>query len=183
MTAALRAAGERGYGSLSVAEVVRRSGESEGEFHAHFQDVRDCFAAAYAAEAGRLVGRLLDAASAQSSWREGLRAALGELAAFVIADPPLARALVIDVHVAGSPATEHRAELIEQLSRVIDRGRRKEDGRGSPPPLTAPLMVGAIEAAIVSALVGREPQSFARAVPELEQLIVAAYMPHDPERS
>lgn len=181
MAAALRAVGELGYGNVGIDDVIQRSGEPEGEFHRHFGSVEECFAVAYAGEAERLVGRLLEAGAAQPSWRLGLRAALKELSAYVVENPHRTRALLIDVHLAGAPAIDRRAELTERLTAAIDRGRGEGPGSSedSPPPLTAPFMVGAIEAAIVSALVNGKPEAFVRAVPELEQLIADAYLqPH-----
>lgn len=175
MAAALGAAGELGYRNVSAATVERRAGESEGELERRFGSFAECFTAAYAAEAERLVGRLLAAAAPQPSWRRGLRAALDELAAYVVEDPRLARALLIEVHVAGPPATDRRAELVERLATAIDRGRQGDADGDAPPPLTAAFMAGAIESAIVSALVNERPETFAGAVPELEQLIAAAY--------
>ena len=104
-----------------------------------------------------------------------MHAAIGVVTTLVSERPLIARALLIDVHLAGEPAGELRKEMFERLSRAIDSARRETESRHSPPPLTALFMVSAIEAAVVAALVRGDPDSFAESAPELEQLVLAAY--------
>jgi AcrR family transcriptional regulator len=175
MVAALQVSGELGYRKLTVQKVLERYGGHRVQFYSHFANVGACYATAYATHAGRLRDELLKAGAAQPSWRAGLRAALRELAAFACESPLLARGLLIEAHVAGPPTLGHREEVLERLSRALDSARREIGSRHSPPPLTAPFMVSAIDAAVVSALAKGEPQRFAAAAPELEQMISAAY--------
>ncbi len=110
-----------------------------------------------------------------STCRLGLQAALRELAGFFEDRLDVARALFIDVHVAGGAALVKRSELVERLAEELDRARAESRAPHPPPPETARFMVAAIEAAAVSALLKREPQRFATALPELAHLIVEAY--------
>jgi AcrR family transcriptional regulator len=175
MEAMLLAAGERGLRAVTVEDVLSRYGGNRAQFYRHFANLSECFVAAYAEEVERLCGGMLRAGAAAESWREGLHGALGILATFVSERPLVARALAIDVHLAGEPAQELRKEMYERLSHAIDSARRETESRHSPPPLTADFMVSAIDAAVVAALVRGDPATFVEAVPELENLVASAY--------
>lgn len=175
MAATLLACGELGFGKVTVEAVLERYGGYRAQFYRHFANLGECFAAAYEAEAGRLCDQLLRAGAGQPTWRQGLGAALAELATFIGERPQAARALFIDVHIAGEPAMAIRNEMFERLSRAIDSARRETESRHSPPPLTSLFMVSAIDAAVVSALLGGRPENFADAAPDLAQIVFAAY--------
>ena len=178
MAAMLSVSGEFGYRRATVAKVLEAYGGHRVQFYSHFANIGDCYAAAYAVHAERHCAELLDAGAAQPSWRAGLRAALEELGRYACEDPNLARGVLIAPHVAGGPTLDRRKEVLERLSSAIDSARRENRSRHSPPPLTALFMVGAIDAAVVSALAKGEPQRFAEVVPELEQMIATAYFGH-----
>ena len=175
MEAMLLACGELGYQNVTVERVLERYGGYRAQFYRHFANLGACYAAAYETEAGRLCEEILRAGAREPSWREGLAAALRRLATFIREQPIVARALAIDVHLAGDPALAVRQEILERLSRAIDSARRETGSRHSSPPLTALFMVSAIEAAVVSALVKGEPRHFEQAASELAQMVAAAY--------
>ncbi len=175
MAATLAATGELGYRKTRVNDVLGRYDGYRLQFYEHFANLGECYVEAHAAHAQRLERRLLAAGAAADAWRAGLRAALGELARFVGEDPPLARGLLVEVHVAGGPALTKRQEVFERLSRAIDSARRETGSRHSPPPLTAPFMVSAIEATVVRALLTDETRQLEQRLGEVEHLVAAPY--------
>jgi len=175
MAATLLACGELGFNKVTVEAVLERYGGYRAQFYRHFANLGDCYAAAYEAEAGRLCDQLLRAGAAQPSWRQGLSAALAELATFVRERPQAARALLVDVHIAGEPAMSMRNEMFERLSRAVDSARRETESRHSPPPLTSLFMVSAIDATVVSTLLRDQLECFADTVPDLAAIVFAAY--------
>jgi len=179
METMLLACGEVGFRGVTVETMVERYGGYRAQFYRHFANLGECYAAAYEWRAGGLCDEILAAGEATPDWRQGLEAALAVLSRFVSAQPQIARALLIDVHVAGEPALAKRKGLFERLSNAIDSARRETESRHSPPPLTALFMLSAIEAAAVSALMADTPAAFAEAVPDLGQMIVGAYFGDD----
>lgn len=173
--AMLQACSELGFEKVGPEDVAGRAGVEVADFEAHFAGLGECFAVAYEAETDRLCGEILEAGADAPDWRAGLRRAIGYAAEFVSTQPRRARTLLIDVHLAGDLAEQHRKELFERLARAVDSAREEPGSHYAPPPLTSLFMVSAIESAAVSALVRDEPDSFAAAAPELEQLVVAAY--------
>jgi AcrR family transcriptional regulator len=175
MEATLVASGELGYRRVTVAAVLEGCGGYRSQFYQQFASLGEAYVIAHATHLERLATRLLRAGAAGPSWRAGLRAGLEELGAFATEQPALGRGLLLEVHVAGTPATGQRQEVLERLSRALDSARRETRSRHSPPPLTAPFMVSAIEWAVARALGKREPEQFEQLIPELELLVLRAY--------
>lgn len=180
--AALVAAGELGYRELTVRHVLERSGESRAQFYQHFANKVGCYEGAYEIAANRLGDRLVAVAQAESSWLTGLSEALGCLARFLVDEPLLSKGILVEIHVAGEPATVKRREVFERLSRAIDSARRETKSRHSPPPIAAEFILAAIEEAAVDALIRGAPQEFGQAIPELSRLATAIYFGADASR-
>jgi AcrR family transcriptional regulator len=175
-TAVLKAGGEQGFRGFSVRSAIERYGGNRAQFYRHFPDKAAAYEEAYAVAIDTLCERLLRVAGAERGWRPGLRAALWELGKFLVEQPLVARAVLVEVHVAGGGALGKRALAYDRLAEAIDRARA-EPGHADPgpPPLTARFMLGAVDSAAAAALVRDEPAGFAALVPELSYMIVAAY--------
>lgn len=176
MGAMLIATGERGYRAVTVKDVLERYGGYRSEFYVHFPNKAACYEAAYEAGSAALAAELLTAGEEGQGWREALGEALGRLGSFLVACPAMARGLLVEVHVARGQALARHREVVERLSRAVDRARREtHPSRHSPPPLTAEFMVRAVESAAASALLCDEPRRFELAIPELTEMVVRAY--------
>jgi AcrR family transcriptional regulator len=177
MDAMLLCCGENGYQRVAVEHVYRRYGGYRSHFYKHFENKADCFVSAYETESERICQSLLALAAGDRDGGDGLRRVLESLAAFVSAEPVRARALFIEVHVAGDAALRKRWEVIERLSHALDSACRETKSRHSPPPSTAAFMISAIDQAVSSALLNDNAEGFAEAVPDLTALVRRAYRP------
>jgi AcrR family transcriptional regulator len=151
--AALELSGEVGFERMTVAALVERSGSNLDRFYRTYGDKAGCFAAAYARAIEELVGGVLGACATEPRWADGMRAALGWLAALVEAEPILVKGLLGESRAAQGQTAAKRQEVFERLSRAIDRARREtREPRHSPPPLTAWFILGAIETSMLRCL-------------------------------
>lgn len=173
--AVLLVAGEMGYRRMTVGDVAGRAGMTVEDFDACFSSLEECFERAYEEESRLLSDRILRAGSKKLGWQAGFSAALAELGAYVVESTPRAKALLVEVNVAGSNVLACKTERFERLSHALDSARRETKSRHSPPPLTALFMVSTIEAAVVSMLIRETPGEFLKVIPELEQLVNRAY--------
>jgi len=171
--------GEKGYRRVAVQDVIESYGGNRVQFYRHFSSKADCYAGAHEDEIERLQARILAAASAESGWRQALRAGLDEIGRYAEERPLLARGLLVEVHVAGGPALRRQAEVRDRLVAAIDAARREPGPRPSPPPITAQFMAGAVESTLTAALAAGEPAAFTAAVPELTHMIVSTYLGED----
>jgi AcrR family transcriptional regulator len=144
IAAAVEAVQDVGYARMSVAQVIARARVSRRTFYDAFDGREDCFLAAFdhALSQGSLIAR--EAYEQRSDWRAGVRASLAGLLAFMDEEPGLAKVCVVDALVAGERVLARRRAVLEDLARVIDRGRSVSCSTREPPPLAAECVVGAV---------------------------------------
>jgi AcrR family transcriptional regulator len=175
LKAMLLTSGELGYEQVAVRHVIEGAQTSRATFYKHFVDREDCFAQAYGDAGEWLYRRLIGAAKRQSSWREGVRAALAELLEFC-ANQPIARALLVEVHAAGERPLSQRRELMERLSRALDSARREIPSRQAPPPITSDFIVGAIDTLLAAKLLDGDAARAPQMLPGLLHFVVMQYL-------
>lgn len=173
MDSVLETCGEVGYRRVTVETICRCYGGSRALFYRHFESKADCFMAAYSRESERLAEGLLSFGKKREAGR--LREALELLAVFVVEHPLRARALFVEVHVAGGDVLGKRQEVFERLSLALDQAGRETVSRHSAPPLAGELMINVVDQAVSRALVEKKAEEFSRAVPEMTALISEAY--------
>lgn len=176
LTAAVQAVEEVGYARMTVAQVIGRAKVSRKTFYDVFIDREDCFLAAFDEAIARAHALVVDAYSQESGWREGVRAGLARLLAFMDEEPGLARLCVVEALGAGTRVLERRARVLDELAAVVDRGRSAGRAAREPPEVTAEGVVGAVFAVIHTRLLesGKEPLSALLA--PLMSMIVLPYM-------
>jgi AcrR family transcriptional regulator len=175
MEGALIAAGTVGYREASVRAILEHSGGHRAQFYKHFESKEDCFAQAYAAWVDRLCVDLLEAAASATGWEAGVRAALIELFRFVSGRPAIARALFVEVQIAGEPALSRHDAAVERAAAALDGARAEIEPEREPPEATGVFVVGGIESCICEALTAGDPARIWDALPELMHLAAGSY--------
>jgi len=176
MEGALHVVGEVGYRAASVRAVLEYSGAHRRQFYEHFDSLEDCFAQAYEAWIEQLGVSLLEAAVGAVGWRESVQAGIVRLFEFVVERPTIARALFLEVQVAGGAALAKHEEATERLGAALDSVRGEIAADEQPPEATAFFVVGGIEAAICDVLAEGNPNRIWDALPELMHLTVGSYL-------
>jgi AcrR family transcriptional regulator/DNA-binding MarR family transcriptional regulator len=161
LTAAVQAVEEVGYARMTVAQVIGRAKVSRKTFYDVFIDREDCFLAAFDEAIARARVLAVDAYALESGWREGIRASLARLLAFMDEEPGLAKLCVVEALGAGTRVLESRARVLDELAEIVDRGRSESNAAREPPEVTAEGVVGAVFAVIHTRLLesGKEPLS------------------------
>lgn len=175
MEGALIAAGELGYRDASVRAILEHSGGHRAQFYEHFESKEDCFAQAYAVWIERLCVGVLEAAATVPGWEAGVRAAIVRLFEFVVERPAIARALLLEVQIAGEPALAKHEAAIERLALAIDIARNDIPPEKAPPEATGIFVVGGIESCAGEALTAGAPDRIWDTLPELMHLAVGSY--------
>lgn len=158
LTAAVETVEEVGYARMTVAQVIGRARVSRKTFYDVFADREDCFLAAFEQALGQVRASAREAYVSETSWREGVRAALARLLSLMDQEPGLTRLCVVEALAAGERVLERRAQIFEELARVIDEGR-SAPGALDPPEVTAQGVVGAVFAVVHARVLdgGKEP--------------------------
>lgn len=172
---AVEIAGEIGYTELTVKRLTERARVSRARFYRAFAGKEECYLEGERQVFSRLEAELRAPCAGEGEWARALEASLGRLAAFIEAEPLLAKGVLVESRIAGGAALEVRLEVSERLSRAIDAARRENQSRQSPPPITARFILSAIEESAVGSLVAGRPERFAAAVPDLVRIARAVY--------
>ncbi|HEX5762869.1 MAG TPA: TetR/AcrR family transcriptional regulator [Solirubrobacterales bacterium] len=175
MEAVLTAVGELGYRETSVQSVLERSGWHRVQFYRHFESKEDCFAQAYGVWMDRLGVDLLKAAAAAAGWEAGVRTALAELFHLVADQPAIARALFVEVQIAGEPAMARHEAIVERFAAAVDTAREQIAPELAPPEETGAFVVGGVESCICEALTGGDPARIWQSLPELMHFAAGSY--------
>ncbi|HVY78813.1 MAG TPA: TetR/AcrR family transcriptional regulator [Solirubrobacterales bacterium] len=179
MEGVLHVVGEGGYRVASVRAVLEYSGGHRRQFYENFESLEDCFAQACAAWIEQLGLNLLEAAVGVEGWRSQVRAALTRLFQLVVEKPEIARALFVEVHVAGGRALAAHDEGVERFARALDSVREELGPDAAPPRETGTFVVGGIEAYLCEVLSEGSPERIWDGLPEVMRMVVGAYL--DPQ--
>lgn len=175
MEGVLVACGELGFRETSVRAILEYSGGHRAQFYQHFESKEDCFAQAYAVWIERLCVSVLEAAATTPGWEGGVRDAIVRLLQFVTAKPAIARALFVEVQIAGEPALARHEAAVERLAAAIDSARADLDPAEAPPEATGVFVVGGIESSVSEALTAGDPIRLWDALPELMHFAAGSY--------
>jgi AcrR family transcriptional regulator len=146
-----------GAGAVTVSHVVAHAGVSRRTFYELFPDREACLLAAFDLGVARARERVEPAYSAESRWRDGIRAGLAAFLGFLEDEPALGRLCVVHSLGGGAEVLSRRAEVIGKLAEVVDRGRTEGPaGSTQPPALIAEGVVGAVLSMIYAQLQGQE---------------------------
>ena len=173
----LEAVGSRGYEDTSVQDAIAAAGLYRQAFYDCFKDKEDCYLQAIEAGFAWLELAMREAAAGAADWREGLRGALSGLLDFLDEQPMMARALLVEVHAAGTRAVERRAEAMERAAAMIDLAR--EEGGDGAPTISAEAIVAGILAVLHIRLAGKPGHAFSSLLPELMYLAVLPFFGPD----
>jgi AcrR family transcriptional regulator/DNA-binding MarR family transcriptional regulator len=176
LAAAVEAVEDVGYAHMTVAQVIGRARVSRKTFYDVFTDREDCFLAAFEHamdQARQLAGQ---AYVQESSWRDGIRAALARLLVFMDDEPGLAKLCIVEALGGGDRVLDCRAQLFDEAAAAVDRGRAVINGTREPPDVTAEGVVGAIFAVLHTRVLDPEDEPLTDLLGPLMSMIVLPYL-------
>ncbi len=172
-----RAVAEVGYQQLSITRIVSRAGVSRKTFYDLFSDQEDAFLAAFDDAVARIGAPAAEAYAEPGAWEERLRAGLETVLSLLDEEPALARLCVMEAPRVGPRVLKRRAEILEELARVVNEGRRGGRARrgAGPPPLTAHSLVAGALSVVHDRLLAPAPGPLSELVGPLMSMIVFPY--------
>ena len=176
VAAAVGVVEEVGYTRTTVAQIIARAHVSRKTFYDLFSDREDCFLAAFEQSVERARTLAAEAYRRERGWRDGVRAALGQLLLLMEDEPGVAKLCMVDALSAGPRVLERRAGLIEELTAAVDRGRGSASDSRQPPQVTAEGIVGAVHAVLHKRLIAGDGQPLVELLPQLMSMIVLPYL-------
>jgi AcrR family transcriptional regulator len=176
----LEVVGTNGYEPASVRMVLDRTGLYRQAFYDEFADKDSCYLEAFDYGVAQLEAVVCAAGADEESWQGRLRAGLGALLEALEADPDLGRALLVEVHAAGSEALERRSQAMKRVTDFIDSARHAAQGSESPPPIAAEGIVAGMHAVLHAKLATRDDEGYRGLLPDFMYFAVLPYFGPEP---
>jgi AcrR family transcriptional regulator len=177
----LRSIGElvakRGYADVTVELVVKRAHVSYKTFYKHFSGKEDCFIALFdttVRSSARHIGERLEAEA--DSWTERVVLALTTWIDGIVADPLIARAVIVEAPTVG-PAMLERYERATKAFVPLFRAGRELNPRGAELPQTIEdTLSGSVFWSAYQRLVVGEAERLPEILPEMIELVLRTYL-------
>jgi AcrR family transcriptional regulator/DNA-binding MarR family transcriptional regulator len=176
LAAASEAVAEVGYAGMTIAQVIGRARVSRKTFYDVFADREDCFLAAFEQAISRAQLVAIEAYEQEPHWRDSIRASLAALLTFLDEHPDLACLCVVEALAAGDAVLERRAQVLDELASIVDRGRLERNAARTPAPLTAEGVVGGIIAVLHTRLIEDCSEPLSDLLGALMGMIVLPYL-------
>jgi AcrR family transcriptional regulator len=158
---------ERGYSSLSVAQITARARVSRVTFYKMFDDKLDCVLAAHGAAVADLEQKVRKSYGAHDDWAEGMDAAVEELLRFAAESPDQMHLILFVNSTASEPKiAKFGLAVRERLIGAIRESRGEADSM--PDELSEQAAIGAVTAILGTMLETDEPDR----LPEVEEYLI-----------
>jgi AcrR family transcriptional regulator len=116
LDAMAHAVAEKGYGAVSVADVIARAGVSRKTFYVHFRDKLECFLGAYDVGVEVLLATVRAAGEGETEPLAIARARTRAYLQTLAAEPDFARTFLLEINAAGPEAIERRRRVHRQFA-------------------------------------------------------------------
>jgi AcrR family transcriptional regulator len=167
LRAAVSTIDELGYPDASVARITERARMSRRTFYELFDNRDECFVAILDKTAGKISKQIETLVESELPWREHVRLGLWTILSFLEGEPALAKVCVVHALSGGPVVLERRAEILERLTEVIDRGRAQATLGQRCTYTTSEAVVGAAFAVVYGRLWRQNAPILTDAFPEL----------------
>ena len=178
LAAVAEACSAKGYGEMSVEDIIAAAGVSRRTFYEHFKNKEHAFLAAYDAVVVQLFGRVNGAIEAAETLPDKIRAGLGAFLGFLASEPAFARMCIVDVLAAGSEAVARRDGAMRGFSALILQNVKEEIGDDAPPALDviSETVVGGIYEVVYARVLRREFDELPRLLPDLVYALLLPFL-------
>lgn len=113
---------DKGYAATTLADVAARASTSIRTFYAHYESKEEAFVDAVDLAQVQSYAAVLAASRRAPDWPHAVRAGLAALCNYFAAEPPLAEAVIVEVHAAGEQALRRHEEAVAAIGRLLEPG-------------------------------------------------------------
>jgi AcrR family transcriptional regulator len=168
----------KGYGEMSVEDIIAAAGVSRRTFYEHFKNKEHAFLAAYDAVVVQLFGRVNGAVESAEALPGKVRAGLSAFLGFLASEPAFARMCIVDVLAAGPEAVARRDGAMRGFSQLILQNVRAVVGDDAPPAMEviSETVVGGIYEVVYARVLRREFDELPRLVPDLVYALLLPFL-------
>lgn len=169
--------GERGYGDVTVELIVKRAHVSFKTFYKHYPGKEECLLdlceTAFELAEKKIRGRL---AEEPGPWPDQVLLALRTLVDLIVADPVVARAVIVESPTVGPQIAARYEEATRALVPLFRVGRRFNPRGSELPETIEDTLAGSIFWSAYQRLIVGEAEQLADSLPVLGELVLRTYL-------
>jgi AcrR family transcriptional regulator len=165
----------RGYGDLTVGQIISRARVSRTTFYGQFANKREAVAAAHKIISDRFVGILEEACSREREWPLKVKSGIEAILDFAHTNPEQARLLAVRLDGADVALGQSIRASQRRLLELLSEGRRYPAAVALP-QITEEALVGAISIVISRMLGGDDEGDYAVLRSQLIKFVLAFYL-------
>jgi AcrR family transcriptional regulator len=147
---------EKGYSTVTIADIARQARVSKRTFYEHFPDKDACFIACYEILSDMVLQAIVDAMSGELPWVKRMRASTRAYLSTLESQPALTRTLMMDIYAAGPQALRVRRQVqrrfADNLRRIVDQGRKENPKLPRLSQAMATAIIGGINELVLVAV-------------------------------
>lgn len=176
LAAVAEVASTRGYGGMSVQDIVREAGVSRRTFYEQFKNKDHAFLAAYDEASGRLLTSVRAAFEGEKTMEARASAGFKAFLELLTASPAFAKMCIVEVLAAGPDAITRRARTMEEFTSYIENSASELLGRDAPSPLIAETIVGGVYETVYRRIARGETAGLPALLPDLVESALLPYV-------
>ena len=170
-------ASTRGYGAMSVQDVVREAGVSRRTFYEQFKNKDHAFLAAYDEASGRLMTTIRSGIDAEKTFEDKISAGFRAFLELLAASPAFAKMCIVEVLAAGPEAIARRAKTMEDFTEIFEVAAQQTLVKENPPsPLIAETIVGGVYETVYRRIARGETAELPKLLPDLTESALLPYV-------
>jgi AcrR family transcriptional regulator len=147
---------DKGYATVTIADIARQAHVSKRTFYEHFVDKDACFIACYEALSEITLQAIVDAMAQKLPWKKRMSAATLAYLSTLESQPALTRTLMMDIYAAGPEALRVRRAVqrrfADNLRRLVDLGRKEHPKLPRLSAAMATAIIGGINELVLVAV-------------------------------
>jgi AcrR family transcriptional regulator len=167
---------EKGYRSVTVADIVKRAGIARNTFYENFGSKEDCFKAAQQYAMSAALERVVGAAGEGEDWSHRVEAGMAAFLEFVAREPALARTCMVEALAAGPDSVKYYEESLQAFVSLFRIGRDVSSHGGELPETLEEALIGGVFWILYQRLLLSETEEIESLLPELLEFTLTPYM-------
>jgi AcrR family transcriptional regulator len=176
LAAAVDLVAERGYRSISVADIVKRAAIARAKFYENFSSKEDCFLAAYDRGSAEAVARVAEACeSSVDEFPERVHSGIAALLEFMASNPALTRACIIEAPAVGGPVEGRLERALLGFAALLKDGR-KQAPEAELPETVEDSVLGGLYWLVYDAVLTGEPKDVGDLLPSLTEFSLTPFL-------
>lgn len=167
---------ERGYRAVTVTHVVKRAGIARRTFYENFSSKEACFLEAHKFAISSALERINEAAGEREEWPDQVAAGLTGFLDYVVEEPALARACMVDALAVAPASPEFYEETLQPFVALLKLGRHVSFFGDELPETMEEAIVGGIFWIVHRRLTGSSVESVVELLPEITEFALTPYL-------